>query len=128
MGCERERRGSYARRTETTRDETRQTIRETKTDAHEVQACEETIKACDAFLKSRGLYLGSNAMVTPAHKANMQVKPFTRRKSQAQLITKSLKAAILREIVMDARRRGVIKLAHTTTNDMPMSKWEDANE
>ncbi len=120
--------GPYARRTETTRDETRQSIRESRTDAHEVQACEETIKACDAFLKSRGLYHGSNAIVTPVHNISMKVKQPARRKIQDPPIAKSLKAAILREIVMDARRRGVIKPAYITKNDMPMSEWNDENE
>lgn len=120
--------GSYARRTEITRDETRQTIRESRTDAHEVKACQETIKACDAFLKSRGLYHGTNTMDTPPNKVSTKIKQHTRRKTQEQPIAKSLKAAILREIAMDARRRGVIKPAILTKNDMPMSYWEGENE
>lgn len=121
--------GSYARRTEITRDETRQLIKENRTDAHELKACEETIRACNAFLKSRGLYVGDSNMVTnyPVNAGTRKKEP-ARRKTQEPIQAKSLKAALLREIVMDARRRGVIKLAYGMQNTMPMSDLEDGNE
>jgi hypothetical protein len=103
-------RGPYARRTEIKRDETREQIRANRTDASEAKACEETIDACNAFLESRGYNEGNHTRIT-LNLVNVRVRERQAPRSKAQdpLPTKSLKAAVLREIVMEARRRGVIR-------------------
>ena len=122
-------RGPYARQTEITRDETRQSLRDSRSDAHEVKACEETIKACNAFLKSRGLLDGSDVMITnDASNIRLRKKQPARRKEQNPQPTKSLKAALMRETIIDARRRGVIKPPLMVKNSLPMSDWGDIDE
>lgn len=111
--------GPYARRTEIKRDEARETAREHRLDIGEVKACNESVEACDKFLESRGLGSGNHTRIT-LNLVNRIVKQRVqyRRKEQEALPTKSLKAALLREIVMEARRRGAIRMGYEPKQEL----------
>ena len=123
--------GSYARRrTEIKRDEMRETIKLNRIEAHERAALAETLKACERFYNDRGL--SENTLTNDFRKVvvtvvNIEKKPeekpkFTKH-PQPPSPAKSLKAALIRETVMAARRAGLIRDGYQPEISMPMVEW-----
>jgi len=109
-------RGSYARRTEARRKETtrpnahRQGYQ--RIDAHEAKAIMELVRGCQRFYAERGMAKAAMNQYKPCpNPINRQheVHVIFVRKQQEPLPARSLKAAVIREIVMAARRAGLIK-------------------
>lgn len=120
-------RGSYSRRrTEIKRDEMRETIRLNRIDAHENEANAETIRNCERFFNERGIGSETNdfrKVTTNSINVRVEQRVIFVRKEQDALPARSLKAAVLREIVMEARRRGALKMAYQTEPVMAMTEW-----
>lgn len=125
--------GSYARRrTETKRDDVREIIKQNRIDAHEKAAFMETLKACERFNDSRGISettLTNDFRKVVVTVINTAQKPNEERrfirKAQDPDPTRSMKAAIIREVVMAARRAGIIKDGYNADQPMPMVEWMD---
>ena len=123
--------GSYARRrTETKRDDVREVVRLNRIDAHEREAFLQTLKACERFNDSRGLSDKTltndfrKVVVTVVNTAQKpcEVRRFIQKAPMPEP-TKSLKAALIREVVMAARRAGLIRDAYQAETELPMVDW-----
>ena len=130
MGKER---GSYSRRkTEISRDEMREREQLNRIDIHEELALEETLRSCKRFHAERGLASGSlsnDFRRIEVKIRNLKEKPIEeakwKKKEQDPFPTKSLKAAQIREVVMAARRAGLISKNYAASSELPMVEWLD---
>ena len=128
--------GSYARRrTETKRDERREVVRLNRLEANERAAIEQTLKACERFHESRGLSkvpISNDFRKVVVSVVNIRKKdedvPKWERKAQPEPIAKSMKAAMMREVVMAARRAGLIRDGYKGDEGMTMVEWEEGYE
>ena len=123
--------GSYARRrTETKRDDMREIVRINRIDAHERAAFLETLKACERFENDRGLTdkgITNDFRKVVVTVINTAPKPAEARRFITKPPTpspaKSLKAALIRETVMAARRAGLIHDGYQADIPMAMVEW-----